>query len=434
MKRLLKLIGGMMIFLVIAVAGYVIVFSLDTKYGLIAGFLMILLFFILFCLSIFGLVIGNLKWIKLNNRLEVFGLLGATIGLTVFIDLITFGNAVIEFASSNLTLEEKTKFIASTAFQLPVQKGLDQEMINGTKYLFPAELKETAHHFDDFLTKEKASFDELLGSNDLDQFTIEIYDESDVLNENALVDNVAGYYNRLNRTIHVYYNDDRWKHTLLHEYAHYRIHQFATAQKLDVVDRIPQGFEEGLCELIAYRNMTYHVPELDEVIDFHLMDSNVDFQEIASSDEYKQSYFAVQSIVNAHGLEAIPELLHSKTPDEFYVNLERITKKNLAEFQHSFLDELIADRDETEKKFALISELISIENYEQAETIINEIIEKENGYIFDRSQAIDNQLRIYLNQSLFQEANPLIENKISSEGIENNIHYLIEQAKVYLFS
>ena len=67
MNSLLKLISGSLVFLVIAVAGYVIVFSLDTKYGLIAGFLMIFLFFILFCLSIFGLVIWNLKWIKLNN-------------------------------------------------------------------------------------------------------------------------------------------------------------------------------------------------------------------------------------------------------------------------------------------------------------------------------------------------------------------------------
>ena len=161
MKNLLKLISGLLIFLLIAVTGYVIVFSLDTKFGLVAGILMIFLFFMLFCLSIFGLVIGNLKWIKLNNRLEVFGLLGTTIGLTVFIGLITFGNAVIEFASSNLNLEEKTRLIASTAFQLPAQKGLDQEMINGTKYLFPTELKETVHHFDAFLTKEKASFDEL---------------------------------------------------------------------------------------------------------------------------------------------------------------------------------------------------------------------------------------------------------------------------------
>ena len=109
-----------------------------------------------------------------------------------------------------------------------------------------------------------------------------------------------------------------------------------------------------------------------------------------------------------HGLEVIPELLQSKTMDEFYENLERITKKNLAEFQHSFLDELIADREETEKKFALISELISIENYEQAETIINEIIEKENGNIFDSNRAIDDQLRIYLNQRLISRSKHLI--------------------------
>ena len=57
---------------------------------------------------------------------------------------------------------------------------------------------------------------------------------------------------------------------------------------------------------------------------------------------------------------------------------------------------------------------------------------KKTDRVYFISRAIDDQLRIYLNQGLFQEAIVLLENKISSEGIENNILYLRQQAEIYL--
>ena len=42
-----------------------------------------------------------------------------------------------------------------------------------------------------FLRKKKLHLTNSLGSNDLDQFTIEIYDDLDVLNKTPIVDNVG---------------------------------------------------------------------------------------------------------------------------------------------------------------------------------------------------------------------------------------------------
>lgn len=378
------------------------------------------------------MVVGNLNIIRFRDRPEVGGLLTLSIVLTLFIGLFTFGNALVEYASPNLNLGEKTRLIASTFFQTPTQKGVEQEKVNGITYLFSTGNEEIANQLDALLKEEKASFDRLFGTNDLAPLTIEIYNDSDVLNENPLVDNVTGYYNKFNRTIHLYYADEIWEHNLLHEYAHYRIHQFTEEHKLAAVDRIPQWFEEGICELIGYRNSTLHFFELDNIVDFYLMDSNAGLHQERNenSDPYLQSYFAVQSLVSEHGLEVIPELLLSKTMDEFYENLERITKKNLVEFQQSFLDDLVAERKVMDEKFALIQEANTSKNYEQAEVMINEII--ENGHADDIERANHDLLTIYLSQHLFEEAILLWEKFITNAEYGNRTIDLARLAELYL--
>ena len=90
--------------------------------------------------------------------------------------------------------------------------------------------------FDSLLTENKASFDTLFGSNDLAHLAIELYDDLESLNAKHILDEIGGYYNNNNQTIHLVAEDTHWKQVLLHEYTHYRVHQLAKENGLASVE------------------------------------------------------------------------------------------------------------------------------------------------------------------------------------------------------
>ena len=104
MKNLMKFVILLFVFLALSVISYIIIFSQSMKFGIVAGFILILLCFVLFLVTIVGLVIGNLKFVLLRNRIEVLGLMVLSVFLAVIIGLLTFANATVEQFSQDLDL------------------------------------------------------------------------------------------------------------------------------------------------------------------------------------------------------------------------------------------------------------------------------------------------------------------------------------------
>lgn len=413
-----------------------ILFSLTMKSGIVVGIILISLCFILFFVTILGLVIGNLKFVMLRSRFEVSGLMLLSIFLAIFIGLFTIANATVEYAyqDTDLDLDKKTRLVASKVFQTPSQKGLVKDKRGGITYFYLSKYEDIADKFDTLLAEEKSSFDNLIGDNDLGPLTIEIYDDLDTLRGNSLLDDIGGYYNKFNQTIHLFGVDPNWEQILLHEYTHYRIQQLAKENSLAAVNRLPLWFEEGFAEVMGHGIKTFHHGDVNQVTisDFHLLNFTEDFHQARHEnlDPYRQGYFAVQHLVNNYETEKISELLLSKTMDQFYENLEEITKKSLVEFQQSLLGDLVADQTLTDEKFILANEAIDANDYEQAERILLEI--KKNGFDSDVSLANRLLLTLFLQQDLFGEAIAQLEDLIMNENYGFKTTDLIQLAAIYL--
>jgi hypothetical protein len=150
-----------------------------------------------------------------------------------------------------------------------------------------------------------------------------------------------------------------------------RIHQ--DSKKLNLpIDRLPLWFQEGTGEYFGNKKMYDVNLDLFKAVDFHLLDSNKSYHETMGEqfNPYEQSYIAVNALVTNHGVEIIPELMMSKTIEEFYLNLENVTGKSLNEFQDSLVSDLLDKQEEIRKQFALAYDAIEEKNYVLAEIVL----------------------------------------------------------------
>ena len=166
--------------------------------------------------------------------------------------------------------------------------------------------------------------------------------------------------------------------------------------------------------------------------DFNLLDYYDGFHQIRHEghDPYRQSYFAVQSLLDDYGMESIQGLLLSKTIDAFYDNLEKLTNKSLDEFQQTFPDNLVAAQELMNDKFLLAREAKNAKDYDQSETILADVIYEGNKY--NGLRANFELLNLYLEQNLFEEALTQLDILNSNEEIGNRTNTLNQQAEIYL--
>src|SRR5690606_22724485 len=117
-----------------------------------------------------------------------------------------------------------------------------------------------------------------------------------------------------NKSIHLVPTDENWELILVHEYSHYQSHLFSKQNGLSIT-RLPSWFEEGIADYFADDSIGWYDLERIELIDFHDLDSQRDFDNASTSkyDPYAQSFLAVESLVEENGEELILELLESQS-------------------------------------------------------------------------------------------------------------------------
>ncbi len=423
MKFLFKWFLYSAIFVLFLLIGYVLIFSLDGIVSGVVWLLFIFLCFLIFCAGIFGLVMGHLNFIKLRNRFEVTILMFFSILLGIGLSGVLFINAVLDYVvkGENYSLEEKTRYLASEFLQVPSQKNVSKEELNDITYYFSADKKHFVEKFNTFLLTEKESFDRVLGKENLDHLMIEIHKDSKLFDENFLAPkDVAGLYQPLNTSLHLIPNEGTWENLFLHEYTHYRIHQFSQKRNLPL-QRLPLWFQEGAAEFFGNEKIEGINLEAIQILDFHLLDSSSSFQETRGGDynPYEQSFLAVNSLVSNHGVEIIPELMMSKTIEEFYLNLENVIGKSLSEYQESLVSDLLEKQEAVRQQINLAYDAIEEKNYEKAKSVLASI--KEIGNEWDIDLAEDLTIQIYVEQGLYENVIKLIEVKnTKNDGYKTN--------------
>ncbi|MER2008712.1 MAG: collagenase [Psychrobacillus sp.] len=235
--------------------------------------------------------------------------------------------------------EKKSRKLFSLFSGDSIQKNVESKQIDSISYYFAADNIASVQEYSSLLAKEKAKLDRIFGSELKDPLKIEIYNDSSAIKE--VSPGAVGYYKRRNQSIHLMKMDDekRWERILLHEYTHYRIHQFAKVNGLSSkMEHLPFWFIEGLSEYVGYQDRVINPDLLGETVDYRLLDTNKTIP--ATLEHYKvylQGYFTLRKLDSLYGSEIITELLLSESLTDFYNTLERVTGKSTEEFQKTLL-------------------------------------------------------------------------------------------------
>jgi hypothetical protein len=433
MNKILKFFVLFLVLMAFSIASYLLIFHQGLIGGVLVASLFLFACLVLFGLSVYGIVTQRLKFMGFRDTGDWIGLMGFSLFLSVLVGCVAAANSFVEYTvgDNNLAYEEKTRLFASTVFQVPSQKELKKTEKNGVTYFHSAEDEQHIEKIDKLLQKERAAFNAFFGTEDSGGLTIEFHTDYESLEKNSGIEGVAGYYNAGNRTIHLVPDDEMWELILLHEYTHYQSHLFSEENYLPV-QRIPAWFEEGLADFLAEDNSYWYDLDAVEIIDFHRLDSNADFEQSSteSYDPYAQSFLAVQSLVTDYGTDFIPEILGSESTAEFYSELEDLAGMDLQQFQETFLSDMEEEQKARNAKLDQAYRAIEKKQFEKAEELVNGLKKSGNKYSMDEAYWMLTD--IYLEQGLYEKAIASLEEKISQGEKEFMIDDLLLLAEVQL--
>lgn len=435
MKSLLKFFVYVIALVSLSIGSYHLILSSGLAGGLVSAALLLLLCAVLFILSFYAMIKGGFAVLRIANSGEAAGLMVFSVLLFSVVTFVAVINSYVEYTvgERGLSHTEKTRLFTSTVLQIPTQQELQKESKNGVAYYHTAENADEIEKFDKVLAEKREEFNAFFGTQDKGGLAIEFHQEYNSLEESGGMEEISGFYNGANRTIHLVPDDPFWEVILIHEYAHYQSHLFAEKNGLNFT-RTPQWFEEGMADYLAEDVATWVDVETVEIVDFHSLDDPENF-DAAFSDEfdpYAQSSLAVASIAEAHGEQRITELLATKSVAEFYRVLEEITQQNLAEFQNTFLDEMISDQQASEEKYNRLLTAIEMERFAEAEQYAADILETGNEY--DADEAMWLMTDMYLQQGQFEKAADYTEQKLKDNTSLFPIDDLMLLSEIYLLT
>ncbi|WKA56153.1 tetratricopeptide repeat protein [Planococcus shixiaomingii] len=408
MKNIFKYSLYVTLFIISAFLSVFLIFSQGMENGFKTAVLLIVLCFSVVCISIVGIVIGNLNFLLIHRRLDAVIITALSGILAVFIGAAALGNIVSgdRLDGKEAGISEKLWLLKSEFTQNPVQKNLVEKEVNGITYFYRITDEQLVEQFDSLLLEEQGIFDQYFGKqkNGENPLAIELHENKKAMHPGSLLEGAGGYYNELTETLHIDIEQKFWGDLLLHEYTHYRIDQFLTEHGI-ASGNTPQWFQEGVSEFMGSGRgeLASHYKPM-KTVDFHLLDDNGGFHASASGnfDPYKQGWWAVDSLVQNYGEKTISELLLSESIDEFYKKIEALTQQSTADFQGTFLDELINGREDIRKKITQVYKAMKAQKYTEAKTIASQI--KATGRRDDKVLGAGMLIDIYLLEGLYDEA------------------------------
>lgn len=416
MKSLLKFFISVIVLVIASIGAYQWILNANLIGGLMIAAGMFIVCAFLFSISIFALLKGEFSFFRVANSGEAAGLMVFSVLLFLVISAVAGINSYVEYTleDSILSPTEKTRLFASSILQVPTQQSLQKDSKNGVEYYYAASNEDAIEKIDFVLGEKRVEFNDFFGTQDKGGLAIEFHEEYGSLEASGGMENISGFYNWLNRTIHLVPDDPLWEVIVIHEYAHYQSHLFAEQHGLDF-NRTPQWFEEGMADYLAEDVATWLELESLEILDFRSLDDPASFDAASTEffDPYAQSGLAVASIADAYGEEKIIELLGTETISDFYSKLETITQQDMATFQETFLDQMIRDQQEAEAKFDKLMTAIESKQYTAAEKYAKEI--QETGNEYEADEAMSWQVEIFLLQGQFDKARDLVEQKIEDD-------------------
>lgn len=435
MKSIRKFLVLFIGLVALSIAGFLLIFNQGLIGGLMLAGMAALFCAVLFTAGIFGIFNGKVDFFKIRNTAEAVGVMLFAIILFAVISAVTVANSFVEYTigETNLAHEEKLRLFASTILQVPAQKELLTEEQNGVTFHFIEENQNEIDKMDQLLQEQREELNAFLGTKDSGGLAIEFHEDYESMEDYAGMKDVSGFYNTLNRTIHLVPDDPQWESVLMHEYTHYQSHLFALENGLSL-SHVPHWFEEGIAEYFADADSFWFDLEGLEIVDFRSLDALDDFDASATEefDPYAQSYLAVETLVEDHGEKVILELLEAKSVNAFYASMEEKTGQTIEEFQEKFLAEMISEQQELEKTVDLLYSAMEGEQYAEARSHLETI--GQVGDAYDLDAAYWTMSEGYLQHGQYEDALKLMTEKVEQGDAAFLVDDLLFMAEIQLLS
>lgn len=436
MKVLLKIFILMILFTGFSFGSFWLIFSQGLLLGAAITLLLLMICVGVLAFSLYGIETGQLRKIRLTSRMEVAALLILTVYLSSAVALSGFANTAMELRdiTEDYTATQKTEMLVSSFWNSgakPDVAGSTEK--NGVVYSYTASTQDEIDKIDAFLEEEKDRIADFFGNEEPGDLTIVFHDNFETLARMSGHDEAMGYYDYYRQEIHIVPDDYSWDIVLLHEYSHHQSHLFAKNNKLSDY-RLPLWFEEGVADYLAGEDSGWYELEDVEIIDFTTLNYDYPFHNSYTRkfDPYIQSFLAVESLANKYGEEELKTYLTAKKQEEFYEMLQATTGMELADFQETFLEEMIAESEAELAQYDAAYAAMDRKDYDTAQKIIDEL--KMNASENDLYSLSWMETDLYLMQDRFVEAIRLIEERMDDGDSDSRVDDLTSLAELYLLS
>ncbi|WP_088042275.1 hypothetical protein [Bacillus sp. EAC] len=402
MKKSVNTLIALLILIFLPIFFYLTVLSQSSTVGLLIVLLVDITLLLLIILSLFGMIKGKIRLLKIRTRLNSLLLFFISIVFLLYVSTLGILSILFEIQPKKgiPSLQESMFAISNLFIPLPYREGLLTEKFNGLTFIYPkGEEKSVLIIKNNYLnTKEK--LDELYGKDFSTRLTIMIYDHDSEFNSYAPMKQLRGFYLSTNESIHLesskLLGSYEYLDVFVHEYTHFRTEQFINQHHIPKT-HLPTWFNEGISQVEQYSN-TYIDIELPKVIDFTNIDRNDKFHMARTNgyDPYLQSYFAVNELVTQHGMKVIPNILLVAKKRDFYDAFQKVTGTRIEKFQTTFLNR----KEKINTLFDQADEAKIKKHYTKAESSYLEIAKLNSSSIIGNKSLSS----LYLKEGQFDKA------------------------------
>lgn len=295
----------------------------------------------------------------------------------------------------------------------PINMELFTENIDGLEIKFEIEDRTSVEMIKAIYPKAKAELNKLYGSHS-DALTVIVYANEEAFHSASFSEKSGGYYLPLNNSIHLksetLVSGSQFEDLFHHEYAHYRTDRFLEEHGISV-ESVPTWFNEGISELMRYRDTEVDIDQIEKM-DFEELMTNTSFykERDGNAEPYLQSYFAVKELVDQFGMAAITEILIALKDMDLEQAISKIVGMNSEQLLSSYLER----REIINKLIAQAEEYQVKGDYRLTQNIYEEVLRLDpNNFFVSRSMP-----HVLVKQSLFSEAKAMLKNREDLEGYE----------------
>lgn len=292
MKGILKFVLYMGVLLLFIIGSSWMIFSFDEMRGMLVGALLWCIPFGLFVVSLIALAMGKLPKVGIRSRGSATVVLLTSILAGASLILLVISNVfVIQAGNTGATALEKIAWYGKLTGQMPMQSDAFKVEGKYATYYVTKDNEEKVAVMEEMFPRVEAQLNRFLPPvTSGEKPEIELHQSDSTLNLLQMEPEMSGVYNVLTGKINLNANQLGWEELVIHEYTHYRVHQFQL-QEVGEHRSIPHWLEEGFAQMMMG---TLPLGPFDHYKEFTLQDAT---SKIANMNNPMQDVYTYGQII-----------------------------------------------------------------------------------------------------------------------------------------